>query len=66
MGSEVFDVFYGVNSGNTGPGSDIDVELAAVPEPGAWAEIIAGLGILCIWQRSRRKVRRNTPDSLPG
>jgi hypothetical protein len=52
----VFDVFYGVNAGNTGPGSDIDVEFVAIPEPGTWPMILAGLGVLCLWQRSRRRV----------
>jgi hypothetical protein len=31
--------------------------VAAIPEPGTWAEILAGVGILCIWQRSRRRTR---------
>jgi hypothetical protein len=59
VGTQVFDVFYAVNSTNTGAGSDIDVELVSVPEPGTWAEIIAGIGILCVWQRGRRRDRRN-------
>jgi hypothetical protein len=63
VGSQVFDVFYGVSAGSTtASGNDIAVELVSVPEPGTWAEIIAGIGILCIWQRSRRKVRRQMPD----
>jgi len=67
VGTQVFDVFYAVAPGSTTiPGNDIAVELVSVPEPGTWAEIIAGLGILCLWQRSRRRDRRNTADSLPG
>jgi len=31
--------------------------VAAIPEPGTWAEILAGVGVLCIWQRSRRRAR---------
>jgi autotransporter-associated beta strand protein len=50
----VFDVFYGVNASNTATGTDIDVELVAVPEPGTWPLILAGLGVLCFWCRSRR------------
>jgi len=58
VGSQVFDVFYGVQGNSTTtPGSDIVVELVSVPEPGTWAEIIAGIGVLCIWQRRPR--RRN-------
>ena len=54
----MFDVFYGVQGNSTTtPGSDIVVELVSVPEPGTWAEIIAGIGVLCIWQRRPR--RRN-------
>jgi hypothetical protein len=57
-GADTFDVFYATDAANDGaPGNDIDVELVGVPEPGAWAEIIAGLSILCIWQRSRRRDR---------
>jgi hypothetical protein len=65
VGSQQFDVFYGVAAGSTtAPGSDIAVELVSVPEPGTWAEILAGISILCIWQRTRR--RRNASNSLPG
>jgi autotransporter-associated beta strand protein len=32
--------------------------VAAVPEPGAWAMVIGGMGVLAVWQRSRRG-RRN-------
>jgi hypothetical protein len=50
----VFDVFYGVNASNSATGNDVDVELVAVPEPGAWSMILAGFGVLCLW-RSRRR-----------
>jgi fibronectin-binding autotransporter adhesin len=61
VGTQVFDVFYGVAADSTTPGtgSDIAVELVSVPEPGTWAEIIAGIGVLCIWQQSRRRDPRN-------
>jgi autotransporter-associated beta strand protein len=51
----VYDIFYNVNAGNTGVGNDVDLELiAAVPEPGTWAMLIAGIGMLIVWRRSRR------------
>jgi hypothetical protein len=55
----VYNILYDVNSSGIGPGGDIDLQVAAVPEPGTWAEILAGIGILCLWQRSRRTARRN-------
>jgi hypothetical protein len=57
----VFDVFYGVNAGNTGSGNDIDVEFVAIPEPGTWPLILAGLGALYFrrhprsWLNTRRQ-----------
>jgi autotransporter-associated beta strand protein len=53
--NETFAVFYDVNAANTGAGNDIDVELVAVPEPGTWASLIGGIGMLVVWQRSRRR-----------
>ena len=32
------------------------VELQAVPEPGTWAMLLGGFGVLAFWQRSRRCV----------
>jgi hypothetical protein len=53
---DVFDVFYGVSAGNTAvSGNDIDVELVAVPEPGVWTSLAGGMGMLIVWQRSRRR-----------
>jgi autotransporter-associated beta strand protein len=52
----VFEVFYGVTAGSTTtPGSDIDVEFVAVPEPGAWTSLVGGIGMLIVWQRTRRR-----------
>jgi len=34
--------------------------VAAIPEPGTWAMMLAGAGMLCVWQRSRRRVRKVT------
>jgi hypothetical protein len=56
VGNQVFDVFYGVAPGSTtAPGSDIAVELVSVPEPGTWASLLSGIGMLVAWQRSRRR-----------
>jgi autotransporter-associated beta strand protein len=51
----MYNILYDVNANNTGVGNDVDLELvAAVPEPGTWAMLIAGLGMLIVWRRSRR------------
>jgi autotransporter-associated beta strand protein len=52
---DTYEVFYDVNAANTGAGNDIDLELVAVPEPGTWASLIGGIGMLVVWQRSRRR-----------
>jgi autotransporter-associated beta strand protein len=53
----IFDVYYGVQPGSTiTAGNDINVELIAeVPEPGTWASLLGGIGMLVAWQRSRRR-----------
>jgi autotransporter-associated beta strand protein len=59
----VYQILYGWDPGTSsvdGSGADIAVEyVAAVPEPGTWATMLAGLGVLGIWQRARRNGRRN-------
>jgi hypothetical protein len=53
---DIYSIFYNVNATNTGIGSDVDLELTtAVPEPGAWASMFGGFGILVAWQRARRR-----------
>ena len=39
--------------------ADGEIVAAAVPEPGTWAMFAAGIGMLGIWQRSRRSARRD-------
>jgi autotransporter-associated beta strand protein len=52
----VFNIFYATDAANDGNGgSDIDAELVAVPEPGTWASMLGGLGMLALWQRNRRR-----------
>jgi autotransporter-associated beta strand protein len=53
-----FNVLYGydpatqaVDSG----GTDVALELTAIPEPGSWAMLLGGLGMLTAWQTKRRR-----------
>jgi len=56
-GGYVFDVFYDTNGTSTTPGLGFDVtlELVSVPEPGTWAMMIGGMGMLVGVQRIRRR-----------
>ncbi len=45
---------YNVNGDNIGATAN-DLELLAVPEPGAWAMLLGGLGVLAGYQRMRRR-----------
>jgi hypothetical protein len=65
---DVYDILYNVNAaGVAGQGSDVDLELVgAVPEPGAWAMMLGGLGILIFWQRSRRFRSCAYAAEIPG
>jgi autotransporter-associated beta strand protein len=55
-GGYTFDVYYGVSNSNVGvSGNSVDVELVAIPEPGTWASLLGGFGMLLVWQRSRRR-----------
>jgi len=35
--------------------ADGEIVASAIPEPGTWAMLFAGAGMLCVWQRSRRR-----------
>ncbi len=59
---DTFDILYNVDaSGNLGDGgTDVGVELisvGAIPEPGTWAMILSGAGMLFVAQRARRRSR---------
>jgi autotransporter-associated beta strand protein len=54
---DTWEIGYNVTSGGVFSGGD-DVaieELAAVPEPGTWASLLGGVGMLIIWQRRRSR-----------
>jgi hypothetical protein len=56
--NDVFEVFYGVSPTSIStPGSDVDLEFISIPEPGTWASVLGGLGILSAWQAARRRRR---------
>jgi autotransporter-associated beta strand protein len=51
-----YQIFYNVAGGNVGTAGNDDVlELVSIPEPGTWASLLGGLGMLIVWQRSRRR-----------
>jgi autotransporter-associated beta strand protein len=57
----VFNVLYGYNPGDgmeDAGGTDVALQLIAVPEPGTWAMLLAGAGMLAAFQRKRRHGRR--------
>jgi autotransporter-associated beta strand protein len=59
---DTFEILYNVDgSGNLGDGgTDVGVEListGAIPEPGTWAMILSGAGMLLVAQRARRRGR---------
>jgi autotransporter-associated beta strand protein len=51
-----YQIFYNVlGTDPTQVGSDDVLELVSIPEPGTWASLLGGLGMLIVWQRSRRR-----------
>jgi len=49
----VYDIIYATNATANGSGDDVDL-VAAVPEPGTWAMLLGGIGLLGGWRRLRR------------
>ena len=52
-----FTIDYGVDSTGNPGGADVDLVLTAIPEPGTWAAMLSGFGMLLCIQRIRRKGR---------
>jgi autotransporter-associated beta strand protein len=50
-------VIYATDAGGAGygTGNDIAIELVSIPEPGTWATLLCGIGMLLVWRRSRRR-----------
>lgn len=57
-----FDIYYDVNAANNAPGDDVVLQLAAIPEPGAWSMLIGGMAILAL---SCRSIRPNRSSRRP-
>jgi hypothetical protein len=55
--NDQFTILYNVDaSGNAGAGSDVDLQLTSVgvvPEPGTWAILLSGMGMLIVFNRGR-------------
>jgi fibronectin-binding autotransporter adhesin len=57
---DTYEIFYAANADGTNIGSGNDIvieEITAVPEPGTWASLLGGAGMLIVWQRTRRRRR---------
>jgi len=54
-----FNILYAENATGTGGGNDVVLELTAIPEPGTWATMLSGFGMLLVVQRLRRKGRHS-------
>ena len=53
-----FNVIYGsdgTGDGLANQGNDVTLVLQGVPEPQTWAMLLSGVGLLGMWQRSRRR-----------
>ena len=58
VGNYAFNILYATNPNGIGSGSDVVLQVTAVPEPGTWAAILSGFGMLLVVQRMRRARRR--------
>ena len=56
-GGFMFAIDYGVDSTGNPGGTDVDLVLTAIPEPGTWAAMLSGFGMLLCVQRIRRRSR---------
>lgn len=57
LGGFNFNIEYGVDATGINPGNDVDLTLTAIPEPGTWAAVLSGFGMLLFVQRIRRRAR---------
>jgi hypothetical protein len=53
--SDALNEFSSVTAGSD---TDVAIELVSVPEPGTWAAVISGFGMLIVVQRMRRRQTR--------
>ena len=57
LDGETWQISYAANAGSgifSSGGSDVAIQLVAIPEPSTWMMLTGGLGLLGVWQRSRR------------
>jgi hypothetical protein len=50
-----FTIEYAVTATGASGGNDIGLEMTAIPEPGTWAMLLSGAGMLVVWQQGRRR-----------
>jgi autotransporter-associated beta strand protein len=48
---DYFQIIYGANASNTGPGGDVLLVAASIPEPAAWEMSIAGAAVILVLRR---------------
>jgi autotransporter-associated beta strand protein len=54
-GGYLFNILYDENAAGTGTGTDVDLQVAAIPEPGTWATFALGTILLVRIRTNRRR-----------
>jgi autotransporter-associated beta strand protein len=54
-GGYLFNILYDENAAGTGSGTGVDLQVAAIPEPGTWATFALGAILLLRFQTKRRR-----------